>query len=95
MKKLSRSVVCLDAAKSKFAVLIVLSCQIQLGSLEHLSSNHQPQDLNNHSRNQTHDSGQFGILPPLPFFANVFISSCTAWVHFGQELIFGIKQVIW
>ena len=67
MKKLFRSVVYLDAAKSKFAILIALSCQIQLDSLEHLSSNHQPQDLNNHSRNQTHDSGQFGILPPLLF----------------------------
>ena len=67
MKKLFRSVVYLDAAKSKFAILIALSCQIQLDSLEHLSSNHQPQDLNNHSRNQTRDSGQFGILPPLLF----------------------------
>ena len=68
MKKLFRSVVYLDAAKIKLAVLIVPSCQIQLGSLEHLSSNHQPQDLNKHSRNQTRDSGQFGILPPLLFY---------------------------
>ena len=67
MEKLFRSVVCSVAAKSKFDVLIVLSCQIQLGSLEHLSSNHQLQDLNNHSRSQSHDPGQFCRLPPLFF----------------------------